>query len=168
MILKHIFVDASKQPQSFGSGQQRNHHPRPFFYVQPPSQPYYLYPQWQLNNPYSHIGLPGGMYTHPLLHYLQVVRAASLSFIPFIFSSSSQLLTLAAPACTLTSTCNTLALFYHMLLFTRWITGECLSHASTLLSGATYLASSSITTIHSLMAVGKWPARRPKLTPATL
>lgn len=51
--------DTSKQ-HSFGSGTQRNPHPRPFFYVQPPSQPYYLYQQWQLNNPYGHYGLPGG------------------------------------------------------------------------------------------------------------
>ncbi|XP_059182670.1 bucky ball [Centropristis striata] len=52
--------DGSQQPQSFGSGQQRAQHPRPFFYVQPPSQPYYLYQQWQMNNPYSHYGVPGG------------------------------------------------------------------------------------------------------------
>ncbi|XP_034562102.1 uncharacterized protein LOC117828855 [Notolabrus celidotus] len=53
--------DGSKQPHTFGGGQQqRNHHPRPFFYVQPPSQPYYLYHQWQMNNPYNHFGLPGG------------------------------------------------------------------------------------------------------------
>ncbi|XP_069562909.1 bucky ball [Brachyistius frenatus] len=51
--------DASRQPQSFGSGPQRGPHPRPFFYVQPPSQPYYLYQQWQLN-PYNQYGLPGG------------------------------------------------------------------------------------------------------------
>uniref|UniRef100_A0A8C5DEG5 Uncharacterized LOC114453937 n=1 Tax=Gouania willdenowi TaxID=441366 RepID=A0A8C5DEG5_GOUWI len=46
--------------QTFGNGQQKNVHPKPFFYVQPPSQPYYLYQQWQNNNPYSHYGLPGG------------------------------------------------------------------------------------------------------------
>ncbi|XP_026217363.1 bucky ball isoform X2 [Anabas testudineus] len=45
--------DGGKQPHAFGSGQQRTHHPRPFFYVQPPSQPYYLYQHWQMNNPYS-------------------------------------------------------------------------------------------------------------------
>ncbi|XP_037550415.1 bucky ball [Nematolebias whitei] len=50
--------DASQQPH-FGNGEQRGHHPRPFFYVQPP-QPYYLYPQWQLGSPYSHFGLPAG------------------------------------------------------------------------------------------------------------
>uniref|UniRef100_A0AAX7TZS7 Bucky ball n=1 Tax=Astatotilapia calliptera TaxID=8154 RepID=A0AAX7TZS7_ASTCA len=75
MILKHIFVDASKQPQSFGSGQQRNHHPRPFFYVQPPSQPCYLYPQWQLNNPYSHFGLPGAFnFGRPCMHPYQYMQ----------------------------------------------------------------------------------------------
>ncbi|XP_034997969.2 bucky ball [Hippoglossus stenolepis] len=52
--------DGNKQPHTFGNGQQRTHHPRPFFYVQPPSQPYYVYQHWQLNNPYSHYGLPGG------------------------------------------------------------------------------------------------------------
>ncbi|XP_072234556.1 bucky ball isoform X2 [Leuresthes tenuis] len=52
--------DASKQPHSLGSGAQRSHHPRPFFYVQPPSQPYYLYQHLQLNNPYSQYGMPGG------------------------------------------------------------------------------------------------------------
>ncbi|XP_041823437.1 bucky ball-like isoform X2 [Melanotaenia boesemani] len=51
-------MDDTGKPQSRGSGAQRNPHPRPFFYVQPASQPYYL--QWQLNNPYSHYGLPGG------------------------------------------------------------------------------------------------------------
>ncbi|XP_028289111.1 bucky ball [Parambassis ranga] len=52
--------DANKQTHSFGSGQQRGYHPRPYFYVQPPSQPYYLYQHWQLNNPYSHYGVPAG------------------------------------------------------------------------------------------------------------
>ncbi|XP_013870726.1 uncharacterized protein LOC106522301 [Austrofundulus limnaeus] len=52
--------DASQHPHSFGSGEQRSHHPRPFFYVQPPSQPYYVYPQWQLSNPYNNFGLPAG------------------------------------------------------------------------------------------------------------
>lgn len=58
-LLTLLPVDGGKQP--FGNGQQRPHHPRPFFYVQPPSQPYYLYQQWQMNNPYSHYGLPGGV-----------------------------------------------------------------------------------------------------------
>uniref|UniRef100_A0A3B4H7T6 Bucky ball n=1 Tax=Pundamilia nyererei TaxID=303518 RepID=A0A3B4H7T6_9CICH len=67
--------NASKQPQSFGSGQQRNHHPRPFFYVQPPSQPCYLYPQWQLNNPYSHFGLPGAFnFGRPCMHPYQYMQ----------------------------------------------------------------------------------------------
>ncbi|XP_075936968.1 bucky ball [Anarhichas minor] len=53
--------DGSKQPQTFGNGQQRPQHSRPFFYVQPQSQPYYLYQQWQMNNPYSQYGAPGGL-----------------------------------------------------------------------------------------------------------
>ncbi|KAM4605963.1 bucky ball [Polymixia lowei] len=68
--------DGGNPPHSFGSGQQRNHHPRPFFYVQPPSQPYYLYQHWQLNNPYNHYGLPGGynygrpcMQPYPYMQY---------------------------------------------------------------------------------------------------
>uniref|UniRef100_A0A8C6TGZ9 Uncharacterized protein n=1 Tax=Neogobius melanostomus TaxID=47308 RepID=A0A8C6TGZ9_9GOBI len=55
--------DGSKAPHSMGSGgQQRNHHPRPFFYVQPPSQPYYMpqYQQWQMNNPYGQYAMPAG------------------------------------------------------------------------------------------------------------
>ncbi|KAM6900086.1 bucky ball [Xenentodon cancila] len=61
--------DASKQPHSFGSGAQRGHHSRPFFFVQPPSQPYYLYQHWQLNNPYNHYGLPGGFnFGRPCMH----------------------------------------------------------------------------------------------------
>ncbi|KAM4544058.1 bucky ball [Fundulus diaphanus] len=52
--------DPSKHPPSFGSGAQRNPHPRPFFFVQPPSQPYYLYQPWQIPNPYSHYGLHAG------------------------------------------------------------------------------------------------------------
>ncbi|XP_051985318.1 bucky ball-like [Xyrauchen texanus] len=50
--------------QSMGVGQ--HHHPvnhtRPFFYVQPPSQPYHMY-QWPIN-PYGHYGFPG-----PALHF---------------------------------------------------------------------------------------------------
>ncbi|KAL6097548.1 uncharacterized protein ACO6RY_13067 [Pungitius sinensis] len=52
--------DGSKQ-NTFGSGQPRTQHPRPFFYVQPPSQPYYLYQHWQMNNPYGAYGVPGGL-----------------------------------------------------------------------------------------------------------
>ncbi|XP_061614286.1 bucky ball-like isoform X2 [Phyllopteryx taeniolatus] len=52
--------DGGKPPHSCGNGQQRSHHPRPFFYVQPPSQPYYLYQHWQMNNPYNHYGVPAG------------------------------------------------------------------------------------------------------------
>lgn len=54
-------ADGGKPPHAFGSGQQRPQHPRPFFYVQPPSQPYFMYQQWPLTNPYSHYGLPGGI-----------------------------------------------------------------------------------------------------------
>uniref|UniRef100_A0A3B5KIE4 Bucky ball n=1 Tax=Takifugu rubripes TaxID=31033 RepID=A0A3B5KIE4_TAKRU len=47
---------------------ERNHS-RPFFYVQPPSQPYFLYQHWQMNNPYSHYGLPGGFnFGRPAVH----------------------------------------------------------------------------------------------------
>uniref|UniRef100_A0A3P8XRI5 Bucky ball n=1 Tax=Esox lucius TaxID=8010 RepID=A0A3P8XRI5_ESOLU len=39
---------------------------RPFFYVQPPSQPYYNmyhhHNQWHMNSPYNHYGLPGSGY----------------------------------------------------------------------------------------------------------
>ncbi|CAL1596347.1 unnamed protein product [Knipowitschia caucasica] len=51
--------DGAKGPHN--GGQQRTHH-RPFFYVQPPSQPqpYYMYQHWQMNNPYGHYALPGG------------------------------------------------------------------------------------------------------------
>ncbi|KAM4718414.1 LOW QUALITY PROTEIN: bucky ball [Anableps anableps] len=64
-----IMEDPSKQPPSFGSGAQRSPHPRPFFFVQPPSQPYYLCQSWQLTNPYSHFGLPAGFnFGRPSLH----------------------------------------------------------------------------------------------------
>ncbi|XP_077952331.1 bucky ball-like [Gasterosteus aculeatus] len=53
--------DGSKQAHTFGSGQPRTQHPRPFFYVQPPSQPYYLYQHWQMNNPYGPYGVPAGL-----------------------------------------------------------------------------------------------------------
>ncbi|XP_077592177.1 bucky ball [Stigmatopora nigra] len=52
--------DGSKPPHSCNDGQQRNQHPRPFFYVQAPSQPYYLYQHWQMNNPFNHYGVPTG------------------------------------------------------------------------------------------------------------
>ncbi|XP_008394640.1 uncharacterized protein LOC103456707 [Poecilia reticulata] len=61
--------DPSKQPPSFGSGAQRSSHPRPFFFVQPPSQPYYLHPPWHLTNPYNHFGLPAGFnFGRPSMH----------------------------------------------------------------------------------------------------
>ncbi|XP_041669893.1 bucky ball-like [Cheilinus undulatus] len=67
--------DGSKQPHTLGGGQQRTHHPRPFFYVQPPSQPYYLYQQWQMNQPYSHYGLPGGFnFNRPCMFPFQYMQ----------------------------------------------------------------------------------------------
>nr|XP_008295884.1 PREDICTED: uncharacterized protein LOC103369063 [Stegastes partitus] len=73
--------DANKQPHSLGSGQQRNPNPRPFFYVQPPSQPYYLYQPWQLNNPYSHYGLPGGFnFARPCMHPFQYMQYPGFVF----------------------------------------------------------------------------------------
>ncbi|KAK1172148.1 hypothetical protein AOXY_G4651 [Acipenser oxyrinchus oxyrinchus] len=54
-------MEEMNTPHSMGSGQQHQHpmnHTRPFFYVQPPSQPYFLY-QWHINNSYSHYGFPG-------------------------------------------------------------------------------------------------------------
>ncbi|XP_061569552.1 bucky ball, partial [Cololabis saira] len=52
--------DAGKQQHSFGGGGQRNQHSRPFFYVQPPSQPYQLYPHWPLGGAYPPYGMPAG------------------------------------------------------------------------------------------------------------
>ncbi|XP_039982211.1 bucky ball isoform X2 [Xiphias gladius] len=73
--------DGGKQPNTFGSGQQRTHHPRPFFYVQPPSQPYYLYQHWHLNNPYSHYGLPGGFnFGRPCIHPYQYMQYPGFVF----------------------------------------------------------------------------------------
>uniref|UniRef100_A0AAR2KZG5 Uncharacterized protein n=1 Tax=Pygocentrus nattereri TaxID=42514 RepID=A0AAR2KZG5_PYGNA len=49
-----------KTSQSAGSGQSHQrpvNHSRPFFYVQPPVQPFYTY-QWHMNSPYSH-NIPG-------------------------------------------------------------------------------------------------------------
>uniref|UniRef100_UPI0037E752C1 bucky ball n=1 Tax=Semicossyphus pulcher TaxID=241346 RepID=UPI0037E752C1 len=67
--------DGGKQPHAFGGGQPRTHHPRPFFYVQPPSQPYYLYQHWQLNNPYNHYGVPGGFnFNRPCMHPYQYMQ----------------------------------------------------------------------------------------------
>uniref|UniRef100_A0A665WS82 Bucky ball n=1 Tax=Echeneis naucrates TaxID=173247 RepID=A0A665WS82_ECHNA len=60
---------------------QRTHHPRPFFYVQPPSQPYFLYQHWQLNNPYSHYGLPGGFnFGRPCMHPYQYMQYPGFVF----------------------------------------------------------------------------------------
>uniref|UniRef100_A0A665WTJ0 Bucky ball n=1 Tax=Echeneis naucrates TaxID=173247 RepID=A0A665WTJ0_ECHNA len=73
--------DGGKQTPTFGSGQQRTHHPRPFFYVQPPSQPYFLYQHWQLNNPYSHYGLPGGFnFGRPCMHPYQYMQYPGFVF----------------------------------------------------------------------------------------
>uniref|UniRef100_A0A3Q3VU82 Bucky ball n=1 Tax=Mola mola TaxID=94237 RepID=A0A3Q3VU82_MOLML len=60
---------------SLTRGQQRAQHPRPFFYVQPPSQPYFLYQHWQLNNPYGHYGLPAGFgFGRPYMHPYQYMQ----------------------------------------------------------------------------------------------
>ncbi|XP_061661107.1 bucky ball [Syngnathoides biaculeatus] len=68
--------DGGHPPHSCGNGQQRSHHSRPFFYVQPPSQPYYVYPHWQMNNPYHHYGLPAGFnFSRPYM--------APYQFIPY-------------------------------------------------------------------------------------
>ncbi|KAM3860390.1 bucky ball [Diretmus argenteus] len=70
--------DGGNHPHPFGNGQgqPRAQHPRPFFYVQPPSQPYYMYQHWHVNNPYNHYGLPGGynlgrpyMHPYPYMQY---------------------------------------------------------------------------------------------------
>lgn len=56
--------DGGKAAHSCAGGQQpRAQQHRPFFYVQPPSQPYFLYQHWQPNHPYGHYGLPGGTET---------------------------------------------------------------------------------------------------------
>nr|XP_020477507.1 uncharacterized protein LOC109972748 [Monopterus albus] len=73
--------DGAKQAHTFGSGQPRTRHPRPFFYVQPPSQPYYLYQHWQLNSPYSHYGLPGGFnFGRPCIHPYQYMQYPGFVF----------------------------------------------------------------------------------------
>ncbi|XP_075303529.1 LOW QUALITY PROTEIN: uncharacterized protein LOC114549027 [Perca flavescens] len=73
--------DGSKQPHTFGSGQPRAPHPRPFFYVQPASQPY-LYQQqhWQMNNPYSHYGVPGGGFNRPCMPPYQYMQYPGFVF----------------------------------------------------------------------------------------
>ncbi|XP_066578468.1 bucky ball [Amia ocellicauda] len=53
--------EMNNPPHSMGSGQPHQYpvnHTRPFFYVQPPSQPYFLY-QWHMNNPYGQYGFHG-------------------------------------------------------------------------------------------------------------
>ncbi|XP_034027374.1 bucky ball [Thalassophryne amazonica] len=73
--------EGSNPPPSFGSGQQRPQHPRPFFYVQPPSQPYYFYQHWQLNNPYAPYGLPGGFNIgRPCVHPYQLMQYPGFVF----------------------------------------------------------------------------------------
>ncbi|CAL8319334.1 unnamed protein product [Boreogadus saida] len=56
--------DGGQPSNSFGNGQPSRtpQHTRPFFYVQPASQPYVpMYQQhWHLNNPYNPYGMPGG------------------------------------------------------------------------------------------------------------
>uniref|UniRef100_A0A8C8GPU0 Uncharacterized protein n=1 Tax=Oncorhynchus tshawytscha TaxID=74940 RepID=A0A8C8GPU0_ONCTS len=65
----NVYRALFKQPQSMENDQHNQrqvNHPRPFFYVQPASQPYYNmyhhhhHNQWQnMNNPYNHYTLPG-------------------------------------------------------------------------------------------------------------
>lgn len=50
--------------------------------MQPPSQPYFLYQHWQMNNPYSHYGLPGGNELLSVIHLLEVEVILKLS-LPF-------------------------------------------------------------------------------------
>lgn len=74
--------DGSKASQSTGGGAQQRSHPRPFFYVQPPSQPYYLpYQQWQMNNPYAHFAMPTGFnMARPCLHPYQYMQYPGFVF----------------------------------------------------------------------------------------
>ncbi|XP_049605508.1 bucky ball-like isoform X2 [Syngnathus scovelli] len=92
--------DEGRQSQSCGNEQQTIQHSRPFFYVQPPSQPYYLYQQWPMQNPYSHYGLqagfhfgrpymspqympyPGLVVPHPPLHPMDYRRMFEPRFYP--------------------------------------------------------------------------------------
>ncbi|XP_018589481.1 uncharacterized protein LOC108923304 [Scleropages formosus] len=54
----HVRIpDVSNLSHSMGSGQPPVSHSRPFFYVQPPSHPYFMC-QWQMNSPFGHYGLP--------------------------------------------------------------------------------------------------------------
>ncbi|XP_076014393.1 bucky ball isoform X2 [Genypterus blacodes] len=69
--------DGSQQPHAFGGAQQRGQqHSRPFFYVQPASQPYLpYYQQWQMNNPYCQYGLPAGFnFGRPYMHPYQYMQ----------------------------------------------------------------------------------------------
>ena len=57
-------ADGGQPTTSFGSGQlpRPQQHSRPFFYVQPASQPYVpMYQHWHVNNPYNPYGMPGGI-----------------------------------------------------------------------------------------------------------
>ncbi|XP_048866757.1 bucky ball-like isoform X2 [Brienomyrus brachyistius] len=54
-------MEGNNAPHTMGNGQSQQspvHHPRPFFYVQPPPQLYYMY-QWPMYNPYGQFGYPG-------------------------------------------------------------------------------------------------------------
>ncbi|KAJ8401520.1 hypothetical protein AAFF_G00384390 [Aldrovandia affinis] len=61
-IQKRKMEDTGIPTHSMGNGQSHQNpvnHTRPFFYVQPPSQPLYYY-QWQMSNPYGQYGaFPG-------------------------------------------------------------------------------------------------------------
>ncbi|XP_055086189.1 bucky ball-like [Periophthalmus magnuspinnatus] len=64
-----------------GSGGQQRTHQRPFFYVQPPSQPYYMYQHWQMNNPYGQYALPGGFnFGRPCLNPYQYMQYPGFVF----------------------------------------------------------------------------------------
>uniref|UniRef100_A0A4W4FNJ0 Uncharacterized protein n=1 Tax=Electrophorus electricus TaxID=8005 RepID=A0A4W4FNJ0_ELEEL len=55
---KDISPDQSPMILGHEQSHQRSlNHPRPFFYVQPPVQPFYTY-QWHMNSPFSHHNIP--------------------------------------------------------------------------------------------------------------
>ncbi|XP_077364669.1 bucky ball-like isoform X2 [Festucalex cinctus] len=65
-------AEGAAAPHDGGNGQQGSQRqgPRPFFYVQPPSQPYFQHQHhWQTNNnPYNQFGVPPGFpFGHPYM-----------------------------------------------------------------------------------------------------
>ena len=91
MIVRFLFnTEGSQHQQSIESGQQNQrqvNHPRPFFYVQPASQPYYNmyhhHNQWHnMNNPYNHYGLPGsGRPTFHVSLFVSQIKWHPISYI---------------------------------------------------------------------------------------